>query len=56
VIVAMYMREPARDLSWPAPSPAASLALAVSVIVVLALGVYPAPILELARRAAQSLL
>jgi NADH-quinone oxidoreductase subunit N len=56
VVVAMYMREPMRDVSWPAPSPAASLALAVSVAVVLALGVYPAPVLELARRAAQSLL
>jgi NADH-quinone oxidoreductase subunit N len=56
VVVAMYMREPTRDVSWPAPSPAASLALAVSVAVVLALGVYPAPVLELAHRAAQSLL
>ena len=56
VVVAMYMREPARDVTWSAPSPAASLALAVSVAVVLALGVYPAPVLELARRAAQSLL
>ncbi len=56
VIVAMYMREPGREVSWPSPSPAASLALAVSVVVVLALGVYPAPVLELARRAALSLL
>ncbi len=56
VVVAMYMREPQRDVSWPSPSPAASLALAVSVAVVLALGVYPAPVLELCRRAAQSLL
>jgi NADH-quinone oxidoreductase subunit N len=56
VVVAMYMREPLRDVSWPSPSPAASLALAVSVAVVLALGVYPAPVLELARRAALSLL
>jgi NADH-quinone oxidoreductase subunit N len=56
VVVAMYMREPLRDVSWPSPSPAASLALAVSVAVVLALGVYPAPVLELCRRAAQSLL
>jgi NADH-quinone oxidoreductase subunit N len=56
VVVAMYMREPARDVTWSVPSPAASLALAVSVAVVLALGIYPAPVLELAHRAAQSLL
>jgi NADH-quinone oxidoreductase subunit N len=56
VVVAMYMREPVGEASWSAPSPAASLALAVSVAVVLALGVYPAPVLELAHRAAQSLL
>jgi NADH-quinone oxidoreductase subunit N len=56
VVVAMYMRAPARDVSWSTPSPAASLALAVSVALVLALGIYPAPVLELARRAAQSLL
>ena len=56
VVVAMYMHEPPREVSWPAPSPAASLALAVSVALVLALGIYPAPVLELAHRAAQSLL
>ena len=56
VVVSMYMREPVPGVAWPAPSPAASLALAVSVAVVLALGVYPAPVLEMARRAALSLL
>ena len=56
VVVAMYMREPVAGVSWPAPSPAASLALAVSVAVVLALGIYPGPVLEMARRAALSLL
>jgi NADH-quinone oxidoreductase subunit N len=56
VVVAMYMREPVAGVSWPTPGPAASLALAVSVAVVLALGVYPGPVLEMARRAAQSLL
>jgi NADH-quinone oxidoreductase subunit N len=56
VVVAMYMREPTRDVTWSTPGPAASLALAVSVALVLALGIYPAPVLELAHRAAQSLL
>jgi NADH-quinone oxidoreductase subunit N len=56
VVVAMYMREPTAGVSWSRPSPAASLALGVSVAVVLALGLYPAPVLELARRAAASLL
>jgi NADH-quinone oxidoreductase subunit N len=56
VVVSMYMREPVPGVAWTAPSPAASLALAVSVAVVLALGVYPAPVLEMARRAALSLL
>ena len=55
VVVAMYMREPERDDDWGAIAPASALALAVSVAVVLGLGVYPAPLLALARQAAQSL-
>jgi NADH-quinone oxidoreductase subunit N len=56
VVVAMYMREPLSEDNWGRVAPASALALAFSVAVVLALGVYPAPVLELARRAARSLL
>ena len=56
VVVAMYMRDPLSDDNWGKVAPASALALAFSVAVVLALGVYPAPVLELARRAARSLL
>jgi NADH-quinone oxidoreductase subunit N len=56
VVVAMYMREPLGDDDWAPIAPASALALAVSVAVVLVLGVYPTPVLALARRAAQSLL
>jgi NADH-quinone oxidoreductase subunit N len=56
VVVAMYMREPLSEDNWARVAPASALALAFSVAVVLALGVYPAPVLELARRAARSLL
>jgi NADH-quinone oxidoreductase subunit N len=55
VVVAMYMREPEGDDNWGAIAPASALALTVSVAVVLVLGVYPAPLLALARQAAQSL-
>ena len=51
----MYMREPEGDDNWGAVAPASALALAVSSAVVLGLGVYPAPLLALARQAAQSL-
>jgi len=56
VVVAMYMREPLSEDNWGRVAPPSALALAFSVAVVLALGVYPGPVLELARRAARSLL
>jgi NADH-quinone oxidoreductase subunit N len=56
VVVAMYMRKADPELHWAETSPAVSLALAVAAAVVLGLGVYPAPVLALARQAAQSLL
>lgn len=56
VVVAMYMREPLSDDDWGAIAPGSALALTVSVAVVLILGVYPAPVLALARQAALSLL
>jgi NADH-quinone oxidoreductase subunit N len=56
VVVAMYMREPAGEDTWAPVSPSATLALAISAAVTLALGVFPAPVLTLARIAARSLL
>jgi NADH-quinone oxidoreductase subunit N len=55
VVVAMYMREPVGEDDWSPVSPAAALALAVSVGLTLLLGVWPAPVLTLARIAARSL-
>ncbi len=55
VVVAMYMREPVGEDDWSPVSPAAALALAVSVGLTLLLGVWPAPLLTLARVAARSL-
>jgi NADH-quinone oxidoreductase subunit N len=55
VAVAMYMRDPVGEDDWSPVSPAAGLALAVSVAVTLLLGVWPAPLLTLARLAARSL-
>jgi NADH-quinone oxidoreductase subunit N len=56
VVVAMYMRDAVEGTDWAPLHPAATLALTVSVALVLGLGFYPAPLLELARRAALSLL
>jgi NADH-quinone oxidoreductase subunit N len=56
VIVYMYMREPAGADDWAPVAPAARLALAISAAIVLALGIYPGPVLALARSAAQALL
>jgi NADH-quinone oxidoreductase subunit N len=56
VVVAMYMREPLADDTWGRITPGSALAIAISLLVVLGLGVYPAPVLALARQAAQSLL
>ncbi len=55
VVVAMYMREPLGEDAWGPVSAGSALALAVSVAVVLGLGVYPGPVLALARQAARSL-
>jgi NADH-quinone oxidoreductase subunit N len=56
VVVAMYMREPVGEDRWAAVSPGAGFALAVSAAVTLVLGVWPAPVLTLARTAARSLM
>jgi NADH-quinone oxidoreductase subunit N len=56
VVVAMYMRDPVGEDPWGPVAPTARLALGISVVVTLALGVYPAPLLDLARAAARSLL
>jgi NADH-quinone oxidoreductase subunit N len=55
VVVAMYMRDPVGEDDWSPVSPGAALALAFSVAVTLLLGVWPAPLLTLARLAARSL-
>jgi NADH-quinone oxidoreductase subunit N len=56
VVVAMYMSEPAAEDRWAAPAPASTFALAVAAALTLLLGVWPAPVLSLARLAARSLL
>jgi NADH-quinone oxidoreductase subunit N len=56
VVVAMYMREPLGEDTWAPVSRSSAVALAISVAVTLGLGVYPAPVLTLARIAARSLL
>ena len=55
-VVAMYMREPAGEDSWAAVSPASAFALSAAAGVTLLLGVWPAPLLDYARRAAHVLL
>jgi NADH-quinone oxidoreductase subunit N len=56
VVVAMYMREPASEDTWAGVAPASAFALAVAAAVTLLLGVWPAPVLGLARLAARSLM
>jgi NADH-quinone oxidoreductase subunit N len=56
VVVAMYMREPAGEDRWAAVAPGARVALVVSVALTLGFGLSPAPLLNLARAAAQALL
>ncbi|MGE5125215.1 MAG: NADH-quinone oxidoreductase subunit N [Betaproteobacteria bacterium] len=56
VVVVMYMRDPVGEDTWAAVSPASGFALAFSAGVALVLGVWPAPLLALARIAAHSLL
>jgi NADH-quinone oxidoreductase subunit N len=55
VVVAMYMREPEGQDEWSPVAPEAAVALAVSAALTLVLGVWPAPVLTLARLAARSL-
>ena len=55
VVVAMYMHEPPAEDEWAPVGLPAGLTLAVLALIVLALGIYPAPVLTLARLAAQSL-
>jgi NADH-quinone oxidoreductase subunit N len=54
-VVAMYMRDPLGEDDWGKVAPLSAIALAASVGVVLVLGVYPAPLLALARQAAHAL-
>ncbi len=56
VVVAMYMREPEGEDAWAPVSPASAFALAVSAALTLLLGVWPAPLLAVARIAARSLI
>jgi NADH-quinone oxidoreductase subunit N len=56
VVVAMYMREPASEDTWASLSPGSALAIAACAAVTLWLGVWPAPVLALARLAARGLL
>jgi NADH-quinone oxidoreductase subunit N len=57
IVVAMYMEPPAAgEDRWASVSPAAALALAFSAGITLLLGVWPAPVLTLARLASRSLL
>ena len=56
VVVAMYMSEPAAEDRWADLAPASTFALAVAAALTLLLGVWPAPVLSLARLAARSLL
>ena len=55
IVVAMYMEEPAGEDRWAAVSPSAVLALSLSAGVTLLFGVWPAPVLRLARLASRSL-
>jgi NADH-quinone oxidoreductase subunit N len=52
VVVAMYMKEPEGADSWAPLTPASGLALGAAAAAVLALGVFPGPVLTLARQAA----
>ena len=55
VVVAMYMDGPIGEDSWSPVGASARAALAISTTVVLVLGVYPGPLMALARAAAASL-
>ncbi|MCM2254949.1 MAG: NADH-quinone oxidoreductase subunit N [Vicinamibacteria bacterium] len=56
VVVAMYMREPEGEDVWSTPEAPGRLAALIAVAVTLGLGIWPAPVLDLARAAALSLL
>ena len=56
VVVYMHMREPVGEDAWSAVGPGPGLALGLAAATVLILGVYPGPVLALARLAALSLL
>jgi NADH-quinone oxidoreductase subunit N len=56
VVVAMYMSEPSGEDTWAPVSPASAFALAVCAALTLLFGVWPAPLLALARTAARSLM
>jgi NADH-quinone oxidoreductase subunit N len=51
VVVAMYMKEPAGDDVWAPVTPESGLALGAAALAVLVLGVFPGPVLTLARQA-----
>jgi len=55
VVVYMYMREPVGEDAWAPVGMGAAAALVVSTAIVLGLGVYPAPLLALARAAARAI-
>ena len=55
VVVTMYMNEPGGEDIWAEIPWGARIALGVAVLVTLGLGVYPLPVLDLARLAAASL-
>jgi NADH-quinone oxidoreductase subunit N len=55
IVVAMYMEEPVGDDRWAVISPSAVLALSLSAGVTLLFGLWPAPVLMLARLAGRSL-
>jgi NADH:ubiquinone oxidoreductase subunit 2 (subunit N) len=52
----MYMHEPVGEDRWARVSPGAAFALALAAAVTLAFGVWPAPVLTMARQAARSLI
>jgi NADH-quinone oxidoreductase subunit N len=56
IVVAMYMEEAVGEDRWAALTPSAVVALAFSAAVTLLLGLWPAPVLTLARLASRSLL
>ena len=55
VVVQMYMKEPVGEDDWGPVGAGSALAMAVSVALVLGLGVYPTPLLDLARIAARAI-